>query len=192
MQENARMKNVSAAARYARALYQLAQQNKGLSAVLAAAAALKDVLADAELATLLAQPLPAGLRGKLAHSLSTSANLPESLANTVGLMARNNRLSLLPAMLEALQTMADAEASITRVRVETVAPLSAAQKDSLTKQVAALVKGGKHIVLEETANPSLKAGVRAFFAGYVWDASLAGSLERLKTRLTQAVSQTNL
>lgn len=192
MQENARMKNVSAAARYARALYQLAQHSKSLSVTLAAAEGLREVLADAELATLLAQPLPAAMRVKLARSLSVTAKLPESLANTVGVMARNNRLALISAMLEALQAMADAEAGITRVRVECAAPLSAAQQANLTKQVAAVVKTAKQIVLEETANPVLLGGLRAFFAGYVWDASLSGSLDRLKTSLARSVANTNV
>ncbi|MCP5405221.1 MAG: ATP synthase F1 subunit delta [Pseudomonadaceae bacterium] len=185
------MKNVSAAARYARALYQLATEGKQAPAVVQAAAGLQTVLADAELQTLLSQPLAAPLRAKLAASLSREAKLPALLADTVALMARNNRLSLLSAMLEQLQAMADADAGQVRVKVQAAAPLTQAQKDTLAAHVKQALKA-KAVVVEESVQPSLLGGFRAFFGGMVWDATVSGNLARLKHRLRQTVSQTNI
>ena len=55
----------------------------------------------------------------------------------------------------------------------------------MAKQVA------KHVVLEDTVQPCLLGGFRAFVNGHVWDASVQGGLTRLHSHLHQAFKTTH-
>jgi len=110
------------------------------------------------------------------------------LANTLGVLAANNRLACLPAMLSAYLALTDSASGITHVQVSSAAPLTAAQRTSITQTIQRYTKSAD-IRLNESLDARLKGGFRAFFGGQVWDASLAGSIARLETRLRNAINQ---
>ena len=180
---------MTAANRYAEALYSLAEEGKQQSAVAQGMNELAAAVTDSTVATTLANPLlTAAQRTELASSMAKATKAPSTLANTLGLLAVNNRLSILPAIIAAYQKLNDAATGITHVQLSTAAPLTDAQRT----KISALIKqhaNATDIRLEETLDTSLKGGFRAFFNGKVWDASLSGSIARLGTRLKAAVAQ---
>ena len=176
---------MTAANRYAKALFELAQSHKQLAAVTSPVATLAEAIADASIARALHNPkLSDSQRTQFAKTLAKSVNAPALLANTLGLLAQNNRLSLLAETLAAFQTLANESAGITQLTVQSAQPLSAEQRTHLEAFVKKDAKSNG-VKITETLQPELIAGFRAFFNGKVWDTSLSGNLARLKTSLTQ-------
>jgi F-type H+-transporting ATPase subunit delta len=180
---------MTAATRYAQALFNLTQEGKQQAAVTPAVAALSSALQDAAIAQGVTNPrLTIAQRTALVGSMSKAIKAPSLLANTLGLLAQNNRLSLLAGVLTTYQQLADAANSITHVKVSSATALTDAQRTKLTALIKAQAKATE-VRLEETLDASLKGGFRAFFNGLVWDASLSGNLARLSTRLKTAIAQ---
>lgn len=180
---------MSAAIRYAKALFQLAEAAKQTQAVMQAAEVLQAAVTDESVTHGLANPrLSPAQRKQLAQALAKAVKAPQLLADTLGLLAAHNRLELLPATLQQLQTLADAANGTARVKVESAHPLDESQR----KQITELVKkslNSKTVVVEETVDATLIGGFRAFFGGQVWDVSLSGGLARLKNRFRQSLNQ---
>ncbi len=175
--------------RYASALFELAAQNNQQQAVSSAVVSLAAALEDASVKASLANPrLTPAQRKSLAGVMAKAVKAPTMLANTLGVLAANNRLDQLAQVLAAYRELADAASGITLVKLASAEPLTDAQRTRLTD----LLK--KHtatagIRLEETLDPTLKGGFRAFWNGKVWDASLSGAVARLSASLKQAVTQ---
>lgn len=180
---------MTAANRYAQALFSLAEEGKQQSAVAAGVIALATSVSDPVIAKALANPLlTTAQRTSLAAAMAKAVKAPTSLANSLGVLAANNRLSILAAVLSAYQALNDTASGITHVKLSAAAPLTEAQRTKLTDLIKKHTKSSG-IRLEETVDASLQGGFRAFFDGTVWDASLAGSIARLSTRLKAAVAQ---
>ncbi len=192
---------MSAANRYALALFQLAEQAGQLLVLAAPVAQLRAVLPS--IATTLHNPrLTPAQRTAVATALAGAVQAPTLLANTLQVLAANRRLALLPEVLAHLQSLLDAAQGTSRVRVETATALTDVQRTKLAnllstllttladnKQVAKQV--AKQVVLEDTVQPCLLGGFRAFVNGHVWDASVQGGLTRLHSHLRQAFKTTH-
>lgn len=164
--------------RYAKALVNVAQKRKVLATVLAQLPGFKKAVAGMDLSIASAKPKP------LMASLSKAGVQPD-MVKLVGMLAEANRLALLPDVLDAVQAIGEKASGIARVRVEASQKLSDAQRAQIVKAVQPYVNGAK-VVVDETSNPALQAGFRAFFSGMVWDASLKGRFLRLKDHITKA------
>lgn len=176
---------MTAATRYAKALFELASAHKQLAALSAPVATLAEAVAEPSITRALHNPkLSDSQRATFAKTLASSVKAPALLANTLGLLAQNNRLALLPETLNAFIALAEAEAGITHITVQSAQPLSAEQREQLKKFVMKEAKSNG-VQFTETEMPELIAGFRAFFNGKVWDTSLSGGLARLKASLTQ-------
>jgi len=180
---------MTAATRYAKALFALSTEHKQQPAVTAAVQALSAGLNDVSLASSLSNPrLTPTQRSQLAAGMAKAVKAPQLLANTLGVLAANNRLASVPAMLKAYVALTDTANGITQVQVSSATVLTAAQRASISKLVQGYTKA-TGVNLNETLDTRLKGGFRAFFNGQVWDASLSGSIARLETRLRNAISQ---
>jgi F-type H+-transporting ATPase subunit delta len=164
--------------RYAKALVNVAQKRKVLATVLAQLPGFKKAVASLDLtgATAKPKPLMAALK---------KANVQADMVTLVGMLAEANRLALLPAVLDAVQSIGEKASGIARVKVETAQALTDAQRAQIVKAVQPYVDGAK-VIVDESSNSGLQAGFRAFFGGMVWDASLRGRFQRLKEHLAQA------
>ncbi|NBX85668.1 MAG: ATP synthase F1 subunit delta [Proteobacteria bacterium] len=179
----------TAATRYAQALFQLASQSGKSAAVTQAVETLAASITDSTIAETLQNPrLQPTQRLKLADSMAKAIQAPLMLASTLGLLAQNNRLALLPQVLAAYQTLADAASATTRVQLTSAVALTEAQRTKLIENIKTFTKS-KQVEVTETVQPSLIAGFRALFANQVWDTSVATGLTRLKTQLIRTAKQ---
>ena len=180
---------MTAATRYANALFALTTEQKQQSAVTAAVQALAAAVEDDTVAATLANPrLTPIQRTQLVQSMVKAVKAPALLANTLGVLAANNRIALIPAVLEAYLEQNDAQSGITHVEVSSATPLSDAQRSKITKMIKDYTKASD-IRLNEKLDATLKGGFRAFFNGKVWDATLSGQVSRLATNLRNAIAQ---
>lgn len=178
---------MSAAPRYAKALYQLAVSAKAVPVVVAQAAALHAALAEKTVADALSNPgLSAERRLLLAESMAKAVKAHQLLADTLRLMASNNRLPLVPEMLKSIETLSDNATFTARATVESATPLTEAQRTLLAAKIKAFTNASQ-VVMEEKTKPSLMGGFRAYFKGQVWDTTVAGNLARLRQQLADAI-----
>jgi F-type H+-transporting ATPase subunit delta len=192
---------MSAANRYALALFQLAEQAGQLLVLATPVAQLRAVLPS--IATTLHNPrLTPAQRTAVATALAGAVQAPTLLANTLQVLAANRRLALLPEVLAHLQSLLDAAQGTSRVRVETATALTDVQRTKLANLLSTLLttladnkqvakQAAKHVVLEDTVQPRLLGGFRTFVNGHVWDASVQGGLTRLHSHLRQAFKTTH-
>jgi F-type H+-transporting ATPase subunit delta len=180
---------MSAANRYALALFQLAEQAGKTLELTTPVAELLAVVRN--FAAIIHNPrLTPQQRAAVATALATAVQAPALLANTLQVLAANRRLGLLPEVLTHLQTLLDAARGTTRVRVETATELTDAQRSKLAALLTTLA-GTTQVALEDAVQPRLLGGFRAFVNGQVWDASVQGGLNRLQSRLREAFKTTH-
>lgn len=179
------------ARRYAAAVFQLAVEEKKLPELAAPLAALKQVAADPELAVLLDDPrLSPKRRMDVAKAIVAAVKAPLLLEKTLCVLARNNRLGILPAVARQLVTLQDAAEGIIHVRLETAYGLTDTQRIQLRLMLKSYLNA-KDVRLDEVHDGNLQAGFRAFWGSLVWDASLRGRLQRLENCLRTACGDRN-
>lgn len=168
------------ARRYARAFYESAAQAK------------EEERAGLELSEIVRQ-----LSGSLAayqHPRVSSADKMARLRREVGsktlrrtlrfleLLVEKKRFALLPMIAQDYGRLRDEARGIAHATVRAAADLSPEQRAALEKALGE--RTGKKVVLDVKVRPELIAGAVVRLGDWVFDASLRGGLDRLRSRLT--------
>jgi len=179
-------RNADVGARYAQALFELAEQGKALEAVEADLKALKAMREEsADLRKALASPaFTAEDKGKALAGVADAAGLSPLTRKFLGLLAANGRASALPAAIAAFERLAAAHRGAVAAEVVTALPLSAAQ----LKGVAAALRQalGKDPELTARVDPAILGGLKVRVGSRLFDASLKSRLDSLKFALKRA------
>ena len=167
-------------ARYATALYELADEQKSLDDVAADLRALRGLIDDsADLRRLIRSPvLTRAAQGKAIAALAERAGLQPLVRNILGLMAKNRRLFVLPAVIEAYLTELAARRGEVTAQVISAQALSETQRQTLDERLRRAV-GGK-VAIELRVDPSLLGGLIVKLGSRMVDASLSSKLHRLQ------------
>lgn len=173
------------AARYATAVFDLAQEGGAIKALEADVAALDAAIADsADLKTLLTSPLyNRDEQGAAITAIAKKMKLSATTSNVLALMAAKRRLFVLPHMIAVLQDrLADARGEIT-AEVTTAAALSKAQSDKLAKTLSAQV--GKTVTIKQTVDASIIGGLIVKVGSRMIDTSIAAKLNALQNTMKE-------
>jgi len=176
------MAELSTAARpYAKALFQLALEEKRLADWSEILAALSALVAADDVRALIAHPAlsRAELADLLAKALSTK--LDGEGCNLVRLLAENGRLSLLPMICEAFEDLKATAERSAEVEVTTAVAVSADQQAKLADAVQHRL--GLAVQTSWKVDPELLAGAVIRSGDMVIDGSVAGELERMRQAL---------
>ncbi|AHM04305.1 ATP synthase delta chain [Roseibacterium elongatum DSM 19469] len=173
------------AARYATAMFELAEEDGALSALEADVDALGAALTEsADLRDLISSPVygreETGLAiGKLADAMS----LGPIAGNTLRLMAEKRRLFVLPALLAALrEQIAEHKGEVTADVVSAKA-LTKAQSDNLQQALSASV--GKDVKLNATVDEALIGGLVVKVGSKMIDTSIRSKLNTLQNSMKE-------
>jgi F-type H+-transporting ATPase subunit delta len=168
------------AERYARALFELADEGRSLDQVAGDLKSLAAMLAaSADLRRVIRSPvLDRAAQGKAIAALADEAQLSRLTGNFLGLLARNRRLFALPEMIQAfLANLAERRGEVT-AQVISAAPLtpalSAALREALRKSA------GAKLAIDSRIDPSLLGGLVVRLGSRMIDASLKSKLNRLQ------------
>lgn len=176
------------AARYGRALYELAVEKKAVATLIQEVATLQSLLTDELLAALANPVFPRTGKDAIMQALTKQAGLSVWVANFARLVVRAGRGESLPQMLQAALAYEAASRADVPATVISAQPLTAAQK----KEIEAFVKGLnadiKSVTLREQVDPSLLAGMKVRVGSTEIDLSTKGRLQQL--RRTLATEQT--
>jgi F-type H+-transporting ATPase subunit delta len=167
------------AERYARALFDLADDDRALDQVAADLKSMAAMLtASGDLRRLIRSPvLGRAEQGRAIAALGAAAHLSQLTRNFLGLLARNRRLFALPEMIDAF--LADLAARRGEVTAQVIsAPLSAHQSAALAD--ALRKSAGAKLAIDQRVDPGLLGGLIVRLGSRMFDASLKSKLTRLE------------
>jgi F-type H+-transporting ATPase subunit delta len=167
-------------ARYATALYELADEQKSLDDVAVDLRALRGLIDEsADLRRLIRSPvLTRAEQGKAIAALAERAGFKPLVRNILGLLARNRRLFVLPAVIDAYLAELAARRGEVTAQVIAAQELTEAQRQTLDEKLRRAV-GGK-VAMELRVDPSLLGGLIVKLGSRMVDASLSSKLQRLQ------------
>ncbi len=179
-------RNNDVGARYAQALFELAEAQGALAAVEGDLATLKAAReGSAELRRSLASPVfNAEQKAKVLAAVARKVGAHALTLKFLGLLAANNRASALPAVVSAFQRLAADKRGAVAAEVTTAIALTAAQ----TKGVASALRQalGKDPEITTRVDPAILGGMRVRVGSRLFDASLKSKLDSLKYALKRA------
>jgi F-type H+-transporting ATPase subunit delta len=173
--------NASIARPYAKAVFDLAQQENAFDAWTAALEQLAVISNDADFSALVSDPRVDG--AKVAELLTDLAkdSLPDGGANLIKLLVQNDRVESLVDINQQYTDLVAKANALVNAEVITAKPLTDDQKSSLT---AALEKRlGLKVELAETVDADLVGGAIIKAGDMVIDGSAKGRIEKLTTAL---------
>jgi F-type H+-transporting ATPase subunit delta len=173
------------AARYATAVFELALEGKKLSAIENDVNALAEALeASTDFVDLISSPVYS--RDEQAGAVAAIAKkmgLNGITTNTLGLMAENRRLFVLPYLITAIRTLIADEKGEVTAEVTSAKKLTKAQE---TKLAAALKKSvGKDVIIKATVDESLIGGLVVKVGSVMIDSSIAARLSNLQNAMKE-------
>ena len=173
-------------ARYAQALYELAEQDGVVATVEADLNGLERLRAEAaDFKRLLDSPLlvhDAKAKGLLA--VADAAGVSALTRKFLGLLGANSRAGALVAVASAFRRIAAEKRGATAAEVVTAVPLTDAQRDGV---VAALRQAiGRDPEIATRVDPSILGGLKVKVGSRLFDASLKTRLDQMKFALRRA------
>ena len=168
------------AERYAKALFELADDRKALDEVANDLRALRRLIDEsADFRRLIRSPVLSRIeQGKAVAALAELMSFSALTRNFLGLAARNRRLFILPGVIASyLKELAARRGEVT-AEVTAARPLTPAQTDAVNEQLRKAV-GGK-VAIDLRIDPGLIGGLVVKVGSRMVDASLKSKLARLR------------
>jgi F-type H+-transporting ATPase subunit delta len=180
------IKATDAGQRYAKALFDLADETGALVAVEADLRSLKTMLADsADLRRLLSSPTFAGDdRAKGLTAVAAKARFAPVTRKFLGVLAANGRTALLQSAIAGFLALSAKRRGLVAAEVTTAVALTPAQ----AKGVAAALRTalGKDPEISTRVDPTILGGMKVRVGSRLFDASLKSRLDSLKFALKRA------
>jgi F-type H+-transporting ATPase subunit delta len=175
--------NEAIARRYARAIFEIGRDENNLARLSQEIAAFADVyVTNAELRSVLDSPLvELSAREAVLGDIGERLSVSPTAANTLKLLVRRRRTSVLPEIARELARLVDEENKTVRAEVLSAAPLS---DDYLSRLKAELEKStGQKVIITYRQDPSLIAGVITKIGDRVIDGSVLSRLKNFREQL---------
>ena len=168
------------AARYAAALFDLADTQKVIDRVAGDLSELRAMIGGSDaLRALIRSPIRSrDEQGRAMAAVLRQAGASDLVRKFVGLVARNRRLFVLPQMIEAFLAELARRRGEMRAEVTAAKPLNEQQQASLAEAIQRSV-GGK-VAVDVKVDPSLIGGLVVKVGSRMVDSSLKTKLQRLK------------
>ena len=166
---------------YAEAVFAHASESGNLDGWAEQLALLAGLVSDPSLHRVIADPLFG--REKLADLLLEICGdkLDEQGRNLVKLLVQNNRLFVVPEMVEVYQKLKDESQQVLKVHVTSAFALQPAQEKNIADALKA--RFGREIVITSEKNPEMIGGVHIRAGDTVIDGSVKGRLQQLANEL---------
>jgi F-type H+-transporting ATPase subunit delta len=167
-------------ARYARALYELADERKQLDEVVSEMAALGRLFAeDPSLRRLIAsRAIDAREAGRAMEQVLASQGVSDLVRNFIGTAIANRRLADLPSLVAGFAAYVAEKRGVVAADIASAHPLTDTQRAQLTARLAEAGYG--RVTIRETVDPSLLGGLTVRIGSKLYDTSLKSRLQRLR------------
>jgi F-type H+-transporting ATPase subunit delta len=168
------------ARRYARAVFEIARDDRDLDGWLRDLTAIRDILDVPEMSAFLDSPA-VPTEEKLAVLQESLKGVPPKRQNFVYVLVENHRSRSIDDVLTAFQSLVNQERGIVNARVTTAVVLDDAERDSVVRHLGRLT--GKQVNVTTDVDPALIGGFVARIGDELIDASVVGRLAALRERL---------
>lgn len=177
------MSEGAVAERYARAIFEAAEEAGQLSTVAEQVQGFAHAYASSkELAAALGDPsIEDSQRAALVDAVATRLGLVPVAKGAVAVIFRRRRLTQLPAIARQLVALSDEKSGVLRVSLQSAQPLSDSYVRELTREMEQATQ--RRVVLEQSVNNELIAGVLTKIGDHTIDGTLRGRLEEFGQRL---------
>jgi F-type H+-transporting ATPase subunit delta len=182
------MTKKTAAARYARALLEMAVQESGdLQQIQDQLAGFVELLKQyPALEKVLFNPaVPVPRKRAAVAELTAQVQTTPMVTRLLALLADRDRLVLLPDLLESYRDRLLAHRHVVRAEVTTIVPLAADRAKAIERSLAEVT--GQTVMLETKIDPGIVGGVVARIGSTVYDGSVTRQLEKMKQRMVESV-----
>lgn len=178
----------AAAIRYARALFDVVVKEKrgDPARVEQELAAFADLVRDHEaLARVIGNPaVPTPRKRAIVQAIVERAKLSAPVSKLLVLLAERDRLAILPDLVEAYRSRLLDHQRVVRAEVTTAVPLPDDRRAALERGLAQAT--GRTVMLNARVDPTIIGGAVTRVGSVVYDGSVAGQLERLREKLSEA------
>ena len=177
------MSTRASAARYARALFDVALQEGSLDQADRDLTTVADLLQQqTDLQAVLINPaVPAARKRSLLAVLVPRLELSGPVGKLLLLLAERDRFTVFPDLLAAFRERLREHRQVLEAEVTTALPLSAEREAELRQQLTNVT--GRRVNLTTKVDPSLIGGAVTRIGTLVYDGSLASQLAKLRERL---------
>lgn len=178
--------NEAIAERYARAIFEVGEEAGNLADLARHFQALADAYEQhPQLRVALTDPVVAERsREEVLQALGARMGSSKEALNSARVMLRRRRLAELPATARRLSQLADEKTGVLHAEVVSAAPLGPGFADELRRELEKVT--GRTMVLDQSVDPSLIAGVVVRIGSHVVDGSIKGRLTEFERRLQRA------
>ncbi len=173
------------AARYATAVFDLAKEGAGLTSLGADTDALGAALGEsADLRSLISSPLYSReAQGSALAAIADKMGLSQIMRSTLGLMAANRRLFVLPQLVASLRAMIANEKGEVAADVTSAQALTKAEADKLAATLKTTF--GKTVKLNAAVDESLIGGLIVKVGSKMIDTSIRSKLASLQNAMKE-------
>ena len=179
------MTNRTAAARYARALIDVARREGDPQAIDAELTSFAALVAGHEpLRKALTNPaVPGPRKVALARELAARGGLSPIVGKLLVLLAERDRFAILPDLVEAYRQRVLDFLNVLRAQVVSATPLPPDRTEALERALSAMT--GRTVSMTTRVDDGLIGGVVARIGSVVYDGSVRRQLEKVRERLTE-------
>jgi F-type H+-transporting ATPase subunit delta len=169
-----------AAQRYAKAVFELAEQEGQVEEWGRRLAEVSRLMADPEVASVLTNPT---IATELRMALISDAPhvLDREGTNLAKLLIESNRVREVAAIEEEFERLADEAAGRVRATVTTAVELTAGDRDRVEEELSKRL--GKEIRMRTVVDPRILGGLKLQYGDRLVDASVSTRLQQLRRRL---------
>jgi F-type H+-transporting ATPase subunit delta len=169
---------------YAKAIFEVAATPDKANALRAELEKFEQARATApDLAQLYANPgIDYDAKNRITQTIATRLGLSDLAGKVLDVLTRNRRINDLSSIVEALAQMVRDATGTLAADVRSAQALS--NQDIVELRQTLEKKFGKRVEVKVTTDPSLLGGFVAKIGSEVYDASVAGKIEKLRTSLT--------
>lgn len=173
------------AARYATAIFEIAQENQNLDSLETSIGDLATALSEsAELRSLIKSPLVSrGEQESAITAIAAKMGLNEVLAKALSLMAQKRRLFVVPQLISALRELIAQERGEVTAEVTSAKALTKTQSEKLASTLKERV--GKTVTINSTVDESLIGGLIVKVGSKMIDTSIKSKLAALQNTMKE-------
>jgi F-type H+-transporting ATPase subunit delta len=180
------MKGVRAAIRYAKALMQLAQENKSVDAIVIDVKMIHNLIKESDdLKMLLSSPLIKSDKKQSILTTLFSGKINDLTLKFIQLVVEQNRESSLAVMAEEFIAIFNEKNNIANVSLTTASALDSNSREMVLKTIKEKYNFSE-IQLEESVDADLLGGMIMRIGDKQLDASIRGQLRKIENELVQA------
>ena len=179
------MSNSAISLRYAKALLNIASEEKQVEQYAEELAGIASVLKREDLLRLLldSPTFPLAKKSAMMHDIIGQMQLSEGMGKFLDLLLQKGRITYLPQIDVNYRKFADELSGVVRAKIKAANKLTKKRaeeiKDGLEKQT------GKHVVLSVETDESLIGGLQAEISGKLFDGSVKTQLKRIADTLAK-------